>query len=62
MQPQAERPPSTIIMVDRDGNLTDDPALAVSGEVVEQLPDGTSRYTTFVNRSANEATEGAEAP
>lgn len=45
----AERPdyPSEIIMLDADGNLTEDPKLARSGEVVETQPDGTKLHTLF---------------
>lgn len=45
--PETGTYPSRIIMLDVDGNLTDDPAQAASGEVIETLPDGTERVTAF---------------
>lgn len=39
--------PSKIIMVDAAGNLTTDPSQARSGEVIESLPDGSTRSTAF---------------
>lgn len=45
--PEAGVFPSRIIMVDENGDLTDDPARARRGEVIETLPDGTERVTAF---------------
>lgn len=39
--------PSTIIMIDADGNLTTDGSKAVEGEVIETLPDGSQRHIWF---------------
>ncbi len=36
-----------IVMVDADGNVTDDKAQAVRGEVVETFEDETTRSTMF---------------
>lgn len=38
---------TTLIMVDADGNRTEDRAAAVGGEVLETLGDGTTRSTIF---------------
>lgn len=43
--------PSVMIMVDAAGTVTDDPAVAVSGEIVETMPDGSKIFTTFNTRS-----------
>lgn len=45
----AEPYPSRIVMLDAAGELTDDPAKAKSGEVIETLPDGSERYTSFTS-------------
>lgn len=44
--------PSRIVMIDASGNLTDDPALAVRGEVIQVRPDGTEIYTSFTSGPA----------
>lgn len=37
----------TLILVDADGKPTDDKAVAVGGEIVQTLDDGTTRSTLF---------------
>lgn len=46
-EPQTNHYPSRIIMLDAAGELTEDPDQAKSGEVIETLPDGSERYTSF---------------
>lgn len=36
-----------VTFVDAEGNITDDSATAVRGEVVESMSDGTTRTTQF---------------
>ena len=36
-----------LVLVDADGNLTEDREVAVRGEVVQALADGTTRSTVF---------------
>lgn len=40
--------PSRIVGWDAAGNLTEDPSAMVGGEVVETLPDGSERFTSFI--------------
>ena len=46
-QTETEHYPSRIIMLDGNGELTEDSSKAKSGEVVETLPDGSEPYTSF---------------
>ena len=38
---------TTLILLDADGNVTEDRDAAVSGEILETLADGTTRSTLF---------------
>lgn len=47
---------TVLILVDAQGQVTDDRALAVGGEVLETMSDGVTRSTLFtIDPSATEA-------
>lgn len=50
----AELVKEQVIWVDADGNVTDDPAAAVRGEIIRTFDDGTTENTLFTVEGTDE--------